>query len=751
MNDRECTVLTMLLQDLVPLYQSLRQHVPDLTPLRLPAPFQAAWPTTPEAVFPFRQLAAVIEHVALENAPPANTPYTYYYPLTALSVEQDDVMPQHDTLAGEVLLNRYHTLWQAFAAEVNQLEAHTQFESYFFTLFFLLKQYFSRVPSPEAEDISLFDQARVRTAIADCAFQCRQGPDRKPDTPEFLVIEGDISGIQQFIYNMVSPQQERARLTRRLRGRSFYLLLLTETLADYLLRTLKLTIAHQIWCGGGHFLLLAPNTADMTYHLKSCAQHINTFLLHEFRGELSGVLQWQSASRETLQENFYAVRSRLTRRLEREKTRKLSSVLSQDGDVQFPSDPSTIGESYIAPVDSYVQRLNKTQEEIGKKLARLNTGQTGIQWLITSSQPQGIPEKDRLAEFKIGDYYAVWGISTDDISSAETAYRLNAPREALWGSGIRHYGLKFLACHVDTYRTSEETERARRSERDGRLIRPGEIKGFETLADAAAGGFLAVLRMDVDHLGALFSLGIRQQCLARVAALSSDMDFFFTGYLQHLCHTKFARNIYINYSGGDDLFIVGAWDQLVELAREIRYQFKAYTCQNPDVNISAGMYLCKGKYPIHRAAEAAGHFLDDFAKENVHREQGVRDEMQGRLDAPQRDGIAIFNHRMSWQDFEEMRATGDLLIQAIQGEGSGKMLNRTFLYKLLNLHTTWTAFRTLNTARLYYITLRTIRNPEFRKQLIDRLGTNAHLSNRAFIPMLIGYTALKTRASTQPD
>jgi CRISPR-associated protein Csm1 len=261
----------------------------------------------------------------------------------------------------------------------------------------------------------------------------------------------------------------------------------------------------------------------------------------------------------------------------------------------------------------------------------------------------------------------------------------------------------------------------------------GETKCFGCMAKAGKGGFLGVLRMDVDYLGMVFNIGIRDQNIARVASLSSDMELFFTGYFQKLCETPtFKKNTYVAYSGGDDLFVIGAWDIVLDLACKVRRDFKAFTCQNEDMNISGGLFLCKGKYPIHRAAERAKYLLNNLAKDNESCEKNLKEEIS------QRDAIAIFNHRLSWEEFLALKDTGEKFVDAIQKD----TLSRTYLYKLLDLHNTWKTYRTLNIARLYYITIRNIKHVQFSKQIVSE---HQYLSNQSYMPILVGYTALKTR------
>jgi len=94
-----------------------------------------------------------------------------------------------------------------------------------------------------------------------------------------------------------------------------------------------------------------------------------------------------------------------------------------------------------------------------------------------------------------------------------------------------------------------------------------------------------------------------------------------------------------------------------------------------------------------------------------------------------------------------MKKTGELFIEAIDES----RLNRTFLYKMLNLHETWDTYRTLNTARLYYVAVRNVKDQTLRAIMLEKLSKHQYLSNQSYIPILVGYAALKTRARKEEE
>ena len=695
-------------------------------------PFQDALRSSDLSPLEPTRLSPVVAQISLTDQP--RQPSSYSYPLQPLSFDPQDFMPT-TTAAGDSKA-AYNGLWEAFTAEMRQLQGPTDFDAYFFTVYFLLKKYFARVPSAQAQDISVFDQARVAAARADCRYRYDLAKEKgSQEASEFLLLEGDVSGIQNFIFGMVAPQQEQARLAKRLRGRSFYLWLLTETLADYLLTKLDSKIVSLLWCGGGHFLLLAPNTPDVQDKLQTCYTAINQFLVRKFHGDLGCVLSWVAASQDELDKNFGAVRRRLAARTDAEKRRKLWNVLDNEDHLRFESRPS---KKSGGSVDRHVEKLNREHEKIGRFLGWFDKGKA--KRLIKITKPVSKDEEKRLlTTFQFGEEQISWTLDSDYLGHAEKIYLLNETKNFWQAEYPVKSGFKFIAVYVDRFETLAEIER-HNSKNPMDLVKKNDLKRFDDFADVDKSGFLGVLQMDVDNLGAVFSIGLQNhQTIARVAALSSEFDLFFTGYLQHVCQTEFKKNVYIAYSGGDDLFIVGAWQQMVELACQIRADFKAFTCDNPDLSISGGLAVCKGKYPISRAAKQSKDLLDDLAKENENREENLN----GKITV--RDALAIFNHRMNWKDFFALKEMADWLIRIMAGKDSEKTLNRTFLYKLLDLHHTWKTYKQLNTARLYYITVRNIKDVQARKELLGKIGEHKYLSNPGYIPMLVGYAALKTR------
>ncbi|HYL97918.1 MAG TPA: hypothetical protein VEZ90_03105, partial [Blastocatellia bacterium] len=204
----------------------------------------------------------------------------HYYPLVSLSLSSD----RFPEASGKVpdTPKSYADLWAPFIADHARLPGG-DIQAYLESLPFLLHKYTWCVPT--AQFVSIYDSGRVAAALAVCLYDASRGGFSA--SGEFLFIEGDISGIQDFIYNPAFNGQElQDGMARRLRGRSFYINLLVSTLADYLALELHLMRLNILWSSGGHFLIVAPNTQATADLLNQARTTVQRWIWKDFRGAL---------------------------------------------------------------------------------------------------------------------------------------------------------------------------------------------------------------------------------------------------------------------------------------------------------------------------------------------------------------------------------------------------------------------------------------------------------------------------------
>ena len=192
------------------------------------------------------------------------------------------------------------------------------------TFLAVARKHLSRVPSAAYRshpDISLYDHARSVAAIAVCLHEAHQ------QAEPFLLIQGDISGVQSFLYKLASPDGTK-NTAKRLRGRSLFLVLLAETVAHYYLRELNLPPTNLLYCGGGHFSILAPHTDEVKTKLAEAEEQVNRWLIDQHRGDLALVSAATSADKELLA-NFPRLMQQSGYKLGRTKRQKFRSVMNE--------------------------------------------------------------------------------------------------------------------------------------------------------------------------------------------------------------------------------------------------------------------------------------------------------------------------------------------------------------------------------------------------------------------------------------
>ena len=230
----------------------------------------------------------------------------------------------------------------------------------------------------------------------------------------------------------------------------------------------------------------------------------------------------------------------------------------------------------------------------------------------------------------------------------------------------------------------------------------GDIKPFSILAHQSHGiDRLGILRMDVDNLGELFQKGFEERAtLSRIAGLSSAISLYFEGWVSRVVEEVNRKRgmgdncIYTIYSGGDDLFFVGAWDAIVELAVRIRADLTSYAAGHPGIHASAGIALVGSKYPLAQAAQDAGD-AEKAAKSFVWWDaKGAKQS---------KDAISFLDEVLPWSHFGmEGECAGNLetahglmhtLVDLTRGNGEEKAAPKAFVRNLIELYEQYTAAR----------------------------------------------------------
>ena len=541
-------------------------------------------------------------------------------------------------------------------------------EEYLNSLLAVLEANLSYIPSStakkEVEDISLFDHVKITAAAAQCIQQYLEEQKEldykkklvlksKESEKEnmFLLYSMDISGIQKFIYTINS-----SGALKGLRARSFYLEILMEHMADELLTALSLSRANLIYTGGGHCYMLLPNTYETKMIVDEQEKKFNQWFLQTFDTALyvaGGYIPCSLNNLQNVPEGSYSALYRaLSRKIADKKTHR-----------------------YDADQIRYLNHRKRDGERecvICRRTGKVNSaGKCKI--------------CDRLEKISSAVIHQNFFV----VTKSEFEDSLPLPGEK-YLSGCSQEGLNELM-QSEQYVRAYSKNRIFAGKHIATKLWVGDYTtgdSFEELAKKAKGiERIGILRADVDNLGETMISGFyrkdvagRYMTISRTATLSRQLSLFFKFYINKILRDK-ERNVMIVYSGGDDIFLAGAWNDVLNGYKDIRVAFARFTQKT--LTISAGMGIYHAGYPINVMAR------------EVEELEKTSKQLKGK------DGITLFEKSGVYPWNVYMERVVNEKYSAIQQffkktDGYGK----AFLYKLLEL---LRGTETINRARYVYL------------------------------------------------
>jgi len=603
--------------------------------------------------------------------------------LGPLTLQKEDISP-HDRRDltpkdGELLVENYFRLWENFIDEFTCLPVGDTL-SFLESLVFLLEKYTWCIPSSTMDepDISLFDHSKTTAAIAACLYDYHKSANTITEQPircrkvqKYTLACGDISGIQKFIYNITSKGAAKS-----LKGRSFYLQLLAEGTARFILRSFNYPGTNLLYASGGKFYLLLANRYDN--ELEKTAMDVNRGLLEKYNGEIYLSLGWCTLKGlDFFGEKFPPKWGKASMNANEQKKRKFSNLSYQE--LFVPSGHG--GDKELCDICKKEDDLKPRDDDSEVMLChdcreaeRLGKSLFNAQYLIEAYNEK---EDSEISGFDFPfistRYYLLSDLGSTHRISAErlVIYKLNSTGFTMPEFQDKNYSLGFKFVGGTTI-----------PHENGRPLT------FNDFAEKSEGiKRLGILRMDVDNLGRIFIEGFGSRAsISRVSTLSRSLSLFFDGYLNTICQLeKYKDQVYIIYSGGDDLFIVGSWSLIIDLTAEINREFREFTAYNPCFTLSGGIALTGKKYPIYRGADHAGE-AEEAAKEYKR-----KFKINGIERCIEKDSLTFLNKPLGWNDLEITKEIKDLLYSFIEygkqtGNGETKKPSKGILDRLRRIY-----------------------------------------------------------------
>ena len=187
-------------------------------------------------------------------------------------------------------------------------------------------------------------------------------------------------------------------------------------------------------------------------------------------------------------------------------------------------------------------------------------------------------------------------------------------------------------------------------------------QNFRTFEEYAANTKLGILRMDIDGLGKRFIEGFNS--IKEYKAFSQKLVSFFEEKTQSIQGESVFRD-YLNiiYAGGDDLFVVGRWDKVIDYADRIHKEIESEFGKD-GITISGGITIVNPKFPIAKAAEMAGE-AENMAKQ-------FRDG--------EKNAICFLDSTISWkEEFDKVKSYRQQFEYLIQNHGLSKGILHKFM------------------------------------------------------------------------
>ena len=483
-------------------------------------------------------------------------------------------------------------------------------EEYVNSLLSVLEATQSFVPSSTDKtqlcDISLYDHCKITAAIAGCmlAYLNEQNLrnyreilfQKGSETYErkaFLLMSLDISGIQSFLYTVGSDN-----VLKTLRAKSFYLEIMLEHIVDELLEQVGLSRANLIYSGGGHAYLLLANTEKTQELIKNFKAELNHWFLKWFKTDLYMAVGLAECSANDLMNQPRG---------------SYEAIFKAAGKSISASKANRYTISELLALNRRKAGQYERECKVCGELNQLNEDNLCTMCAAFISASSDILEKEFVTILRENPNSRGLKLPFDKYMVLESEQEVKGRLKVKSDAYVRCYSKNrmFTGYNVATKLWV------------GDYHQGDSFRDFVNKAEGIKR--IGVLRADVDNLGKAFVSGFTPEhtSLSRTATFSRKMSLFFKLHINDiLLNGRYSfdgqtkqltrRNAAIIYSGGDDVFLIGAWNDVICAAIDLNESLQTFT--QGTLKISAGIGIFPEKYPASALALQTGK-LEDMAKD----------------------------------------------------------------------------------------------------------------------------------------
>lgn len=676
---------------------------------------------------PQSQLTSLFENINLTSDKYTNKKQ-YFYPIQPLTAES--IFPTKEKTSD--IEKQKKVLLQDFVQSLAKIpSSHKENLALWLDHFdTALQCFFSSLPSVYTAEISQYDHLKTTVAITTALVLSDEQNKAKP----FLLIQGDFFGIQDFIFS--GGRETNKRAAKILRGRSFQVSLFTELAALKVLEACELPSTSQLMNAAGKFLIVAPNTEKIRQAIYRVQNELNQWFVDNTYGLVGlGLAVKEAAVSDFFGQTFKKLRDSLFKELEKIKLQRLDLTATTVSvqNIKYPFGECQYN-SYFPAEDSDKQQsiISADQIKIGEYLAKK------ARIIICNKDAEIYQDRETTKlSLSIFSYHIIF-TSIEEITGrfgkqaqAQQIKRLwdfELPQNtssSLWNG----YARRYINAYIPYFIADGEVDikKYKIVDKDNISYEEDKIKTFDYLAcedrekddmgNYIGQAALMTLKGDVDNLGLIFQKGLKQPNFAKMAALSRQMNQFFSLWLPAYC-AEHQQNMYTVFAGGDDFFLIGPWYSTQKLAFAMQQNFARYVANNPEIHFSSGMVMTKVGTPVHRLGEMAEEALEKAKK------------VDGK------NAVTIYQTSVGWNKWETL-STLELKIEELAKKYN---ISTSYLYSLIHFakqaqNKENNLENTMWRSRFYYRTVRYV---------VDKLKKEERETALKEITQLLGEQGIET-------
>ena len=586
------------------------------------------------------KLMSIFSEVAL-----CNENKEVYFPIQKFS---SDIVYPDDNKEDSQAQKKYQNLYESFKKEAQSMQLNFNKNDNFLEflkLKSLLEKYTTFIPSSSYNsypDVSLFDHLLLTSALSVAL---------KEDKESFYLIQGDFTSIQNFIFSQGGESNKF--LAKILRAKSLFVSLATEYIALKICKLLQIPPTNIVLNAGGKFTIIAPKYKSIKVQSeeKSFDEFIK-YIRYDINKQFAKINYLQTKFALTYIEEKY------------EHLQYNSEIFEKEKNLHCQKEPYNAScvfwkiaksfEEEKLKFDSEIEVFDKYIDEFQEDKEKCDI--CGI-----------VPTNKKINDIYICEYcnkFKEWGekftkkkyikldFSKDLMNAFEFVDDIQNDNKIYFSMNEKdNFAIKRVANYVPLIENGNDERYKLIEEKFDEKLKEGDVKSFYHIAveglEEKEDGFygrkyLAILKADVDNLGQIFIYGFKkgkdekdnkivipikkvknekiydEATFSRIMSLSRFTDFYFTSILKKKIKEKY-KNIYTVFAGGDDLFLIGHYEEIIGLHKELVDDFKKFT-RNKDLHLSFAVKLISPNVPITQMAEFAEEDLKkakDFNKNNT--------------------------------------------------------------------------------------------------------------------------------------